>query len=84
MSARPWAISWPSICRFVFYGSVRDSEIYFALYVDDGLIIERPYEALSDVIQALQGELEVTLEHYEIFVDMQLIRGRKKVQYLCT
>ena len=62
--------------KCIFRGSVNGSEVFLALFVDDGLIAAESSQVLESVIKSLEKEFEITIGNGEIFVGIQIERDR--------
>ena len=62
--------------KCLFSGSVNGSEVFLALFVDDGLITAESSQVLESVIKSLEKEFEITTGNGEIFVGVQTKRDR--------
>ena len=60
--------------KCIFGGSVNSSEVFFALFVDDGLIAAKSSQVLESVIKSFEKEFEITIGKGEIFVGVQIKR----------
>jgi len=67
----------------IFYSDYKDSAIYFALYVDDGLIACKSQALLNEIIEKMRKVFEITLGDCSSFAGLQLSRDRvKKTTFL--
>lgn len=62
-----------------FSGSVflfDKEKVYFALFVDDGLIAAKMHRVLGEIIKVLSSYFSITLENIKIFAGSQIERDR--------
>lgn len=58
----------------IFHGVVSDSDVYLALFVDDGLVASKSKTVLDLVVKSLQKHFEITLGDARCFVGLQIER----------
>lgn len=62
--------------KCVFRGRVEETDVYLALFVDDGLIAAESSRVLEKVVESLRNAFEITLGDGHIFVGIQIERNR--------
>lgn len=61
----------------IFYSDYQSLTIYFALFVDDGLIACKSQKVLNEILKKLQSTFEITFDDCSSFAGLQLIRNRE-------
>lgn len=62
----------------IFHGRVENSDVYLALFVDDGIIAANSRLALESIVKSLRDAFEITISDGHIFIDIQIERNREK------
>lgn len=61
----------------MFHGCVKGTDVYLALFVDDGLIAAKSHRALDSIVESLRSIFKITLGDGHIFVGVQIERNCK-------
>lgn len=61
----------------MFRGCVEGTDIFLALFVDDGLIAAKSRQALDSIVKSLKNAFEITLGDERTFVGVQIERDRE-------
>lgn len=64
--------------KCIFRGCVESTDVYLALFVDDGLISADSCRALESIIKSLRNAFEITIGDGRIFVGIQIERNREE------
>lgn len=62
----------------VYKGCFKNTSLFLALYVDDGLLLAESREALDEMLNELRSNFEITEESSKFFAGMQIQRDRDK------
>ncbi|CAD7080035.1 unnamed protein product [Hermetia illucens] len=62
--------------KCIFRGQVDGVDVFFAFFVDDGLIAAKTSEALESAIKSLKNTFEITIGDGKVFVGVQIERNR--------
>lgn len=58
--------------KCVFIGVVKECQVYLALYVDDGLLINESKSAIDEVLRYLKSDFQITTDKPDEFVGMEI------------
>lgn len=61
----------------IFFSCFKGHAVYFALFLDDGLIACKSKEVLKEILEKLRSEFDITLGDCSNFAGMQLSRDRE-------
>ncbi|CAK9821232.1 Retrovirus-related Pol polyprotein from transposon TNT 1-94 [Anthophora plagiata] len=62
----------------VFVGVVNSSKVYLVLYVDDGLIVSENESAIKRVLNYLESNFKITVDHADEFLGFEIKRDRER------
>lgn len=62
--------------KCIFHGRVESTDVYLALFVDDGFITSDSHRALESIVTSLRNAFEITIGDGHIFVGIQIERNR--------
>ena len=64
--------------KCVFVGMVQNFTVYWALYVDDGLVLCKSKSAIDSVLNELKNNFQITVDNANEFVGVEIKRDREK------
>lgn len=64
--------------KCIFAGNFEGSVMYFALFVDDGLILAKNQITLKSAISLLRSQFKIPFGNARMFVGLQIERNRWK------
>lgn len=62
--------------KCIFFGNFEGSDVYLALFVDDGIIAAKSAKTLKSIVKSLSDAFEITLGDCSKFVGLQICRDR--------
>lgn len=64
--------------KCVFFGEFNGSEVYLALFVDDGIIAAKSQKVLDSIVISLSASFEITLGNGSNFVGLEISKNREQ------
>lgn len=64
--------------KCIFFGEFEDSEVYLALFVDDGIIAAKSLKVLKSIRKTLSEQFEITIGDSSNFEGLEISRNREQ------